>query len=444
MRISIVGTGYVGLVTGVCFAERGHEVCCVDVDADKVARINQGHPPIFEEGLEPLLQSNLGRRFQATTDLSAAVLDSELTMIAVGTPFDGQRIDLTFIRRAAEQIGDVLARKPAYHVVVVKSTVVPGTTRSVVMPLLAERSGKRPGADFGVGMNPEFLSEGVAVQDFMNPDRIVLGSSDARAGETMQELYASFRDVEKLTTNLDTAEMIKYASNSVLATLISFANEIGNLCARLGHIDVEDVMRGVHLANYFSPHAAAAGRVTAPITSFLAAGCGFGGSCLPKDVLALIRHGQAAGEPMPLLSAVIDINLSQPERMLAMLREELPTLSNRRVAVLGLAFKPGTDDVRQSPAIPLLEKLSAAGCRTTAYDPVVNGAQAGHFPPHTEFAPSLEAAVADAEAVMIVTRWEEFRELPRIIAQRSVAPVVIDGRRMLPANSVARYRGIGC
>ena len=282
MRISVIGTGYVGLVTGVCLAEVGHDVTCVDVDPVKVQTIRSGKTPIFEEGLEPMLQRHLGKRLWVTETLRDAVLESEVTFIAVGTPFDGKEIDLTYIRQAAREIGRALADKPSYHLVIVKSTVIPGTTDNVVAPIVAEESGKVAGRDFGVGMNPEFLTEGVAVQDFMDPDRIVLGGADEKAIETMAAIYAPFKDAPTVRTNNKTAELIKYASNATLATMISFSNEIANLATRLGGIDAAEVMKAVHLARYFTTTLKDGQRVTAPIASFLYAGGGFGGSCLPK------------------------------------------------------------------------------------------------------------------------------------------------------------------
>src|SRR6185295_13146068 len=255
---------------------------------------------------------------------------------------------------------------------VVKSTVVSGTTDDVVLPALVAASGKRAGADFGVGMNPEFLTEGVAVDDFMRPDRIVLGGMDERSVDVLERLYAPFSsDVPRFRTNNKTAEMIKYASNAVLATMISFSNEVGNLCAQLGNIDAADVMRGVHLARYFTtPLDDGAKRITAPITTFLYAGCGFGGSCLPKDVKALVAHGASAGQPMPLLDTVVKINEQQPRRVVELLEKHFPSLAGVRISVLGLAFKPDTDDMRESPAIPIIRDLLALGAVVSAYDPV--------------------------------------------------------------------------
>lgn len=443
MRISVIGTGYVGLVSGACFSEIGHDCICVDVDPSKVERINRGVPPIHENGLEDLLKRHVGTRLRATTDLRTAVLDSAATFIAVGTPFDGTRIDLSYIREAARQIGVALRDKAGYHVVIVKSTVVPGTTDEVVLPELERASGKRAGVDFGVGMNPEFLTEGVAVDDFMRPDRIVIGGMDDRSIALQREIYAPFPDAPVMTTNNKTAEMIKYTSNSVLATMISFSNEMANVCSALGGVDVADVMRGVHLARYFTSSLEDGRRVKAPITSFLWAGCGYGGSCLPKDTKALSAHGAAHGAPMPLLDAVIQTNLQQPTRIVEMLNRHMPTLAGRRITVLGLAFKEDTDDVRESPAIPIIRKLCDLGATVVAYDPIAGDAARPLLPAQVALVASLEQAIEGAEAVVLVTRWQEFQRLPALLAGRADAPVVIDGRRVIDPQSVAKYEGVG-
>ncbi|MCW5661983.1 MAG: UDP-glucose/GDP-mannose dehydrogenase family protein [Burkholderiaceae bacterium] len=443
MRISVIGTGYVGLVSGACFAAIGHDCTCVDVDADKVERINRGEPPIHEKGLPALLAQHVGTSLRATTDLRAAVHDSDITFIAVGTPFDGQRIDLRYVRQVAGEIGAVLRDKTTYHVVVVKSTVVPGTTDDVVLPELERVSGKKAGVDFGVGMNPEFLTEGVAIDDFMRPDRIVLGGIDQRSIEVQQRVYAPFGQTPKMATNNKTAEMIKYTSNSVLATLVSFSNEIGNLCTALGDVDVADVMRGVHLARYFTPTLEDGRQVRAPITSFLWAGCGYGGSCLPKDTKALSAHGAAHGEPMRLLDAVIATNAAQPQRMLAKLEAGLRSLAGASVALLGLAFKEGTDDVRESPAIAIARMLVERDVSVIAYDPIAVPAARAVMPAQVRYAESLEEALRDVDAALLVTRWDEFRRVPELLAGRSAPPLVIDGRRMLQPEALARYDGIG-
>ncbi|MEM6550576.1 MAG: UDP-glucose/GDP-mannose dehydrogenase family protein [Planctomycetota bacterium] len=453
MDLAIIGAGYVGLVTGVCLAEKGHRVTCVDLDAERVVRINRGEPPIFEAGLEPLLKRHVGDRFRATTDLASAVREAQLTMIAVGTPFDGKQIDLRYIREATQQVGEALRETDGYHLVVIKSTVVPGTTQDVVRPLLAESSGKTHGRGFGVAMNPEFLSEGVAIRDFMEPDRIVLGCDDKQGLAMLHELYAPFDPaVPRVETNPGTAEMIKYASNALFATLISYANEIAGLCSSLGGIDAARVMQGLHLAGGFRmqsdgrialPGSAEPDAQVARITSFLEAGCGFGGSCLPKDVSALAAHGRAHGRAMPLLDAVLGINREQPTEMLQLLRRRFDTLTGLSVAVLGLAFKPGTDDVRLSPALPLIELLHAEGAKLTLYDPLVTADADPRFGPPAHFAADLEDALAEQDAVMIVTRWDDFTAIPELVADHVHPPVVIDGRRILAPDAVPAYEGIG-
>lgn len=445
MKVAVIGTGYVGLVTGVCLAERGHQVVCVDMDPAKVAAINQGIPTIFERGLPPLLQRNVADgRLRASTDLPAAIAQADLSLIAVGTPFDGRQIDLTQIRTVAREIGAALATRDGYHVVVVKSTVVPGTTDDVVRPILEEASGRKAGVDFGVGMNPEFLTEGEAVSDFLEPDRIVLGGIDTSTIAVLEELYSSFAGVPRVHTNNKTAELIKYTSNALLATMISFSNEIANLCAAVGDVDVVDVMHGVHLSRYLSSIMPDGSRVEPAIVSFLAAGCGFGGSCLPKDVNALIAHGERAGVPMDVLKAVIRVNERQAGRMLRLLGRHFASLVGVRVTVLGLSFRPDTNDMRESPAVPLVEQLLAAGARVAAYDPAATAEARKVFAGRpVNLCDSLEEAVADAEAVLLVTRWDEFRRVPALIEGLEQPPVLVDGRRFLDKGSVARYEGIG-
>jgi UDPglucose 6-dehydrogenase len=444
MKVSVIGTGYVGLVSGVCLAEKGHQVYCVDIDGEKVAKINQGIPPIFEKGLEELLEKNIGRNLTATSDISKAVQQSEISLIAVGTPFDGGEIDLTFIRSVSQQIGQVLRSKDQYHVVVVKSTVVPGTTDGVVLPLLEKFSGKKAGDDFGVGMNPEFLREGEAVDDFMNPDRIVLGAIDARSLQVLRELYQPFTGVDIVATNTRTAEMIKYAANSLLATMISFSNEIANLCTALRNIDVAEVMQGVHLDKRLSPVTADGDRIVPAFITYIEAGCGFGGSCFPKDVKALISHGRQKGLPMPLLESVVRVNEKQPLQVISLVRKYFPSLHNVPLAVLGLAFKPGTDDMRESPAIPIVNELRKEGAMLQAYDPVASReAQKIFGNTGIQYCETLQQAIREVQGIIILTRWQEFKGLPDMIRKLESQPVIIDGRRMLDKTSVANYDGIG-
>lgn len=444
MKISIVGTGYVGLVTGVCFAEKGHDVVCVDVDQKKVDLINAGTPPIFEQGLEVLLRKNIKGRLRATTNLHKAVHETQISMIAVGTPFDGREIDLTFIKAVSREIGQSLRSKSGYHVVIVKSTVVPGTTDDVVRPILEEASGKKAGVDFGVGMNPEFLTEGEAVNDFLFPDRIVLGGMDEATIEQQAELYKGFFGVEVLRTNNKTAEMIKYTANALLATLISFSNEMANLCAAVKDVDVVDVMRGVHTSRYLSVDLPEGKRVQPPIVSFLAAGCGFGGSCFPKDVKALAAHGERLHAPMHVLDAVLKVNEQQPQKIIQLLKKHFASLKGVRVSILGLAFRPDTNDMRESPAIPIVRSLLREGAVVKGYDPVATDEARKIFSSQElELSGSLSDALTKADAVVLVTRWDEFRKVPDLLRSRTPQPLFVDGRRLLDKSTIARYEGIG-
>jgi UDPglucose 6-dehydrogenase len=443
MNVSIIGTGYVGLVSGVCLAEAGHDVVCVDVDAGKVARILEGVPPIFEEGLQDLLHRNLGRRFTATVDLHRAVLGSEVSLIAVGTPFDGSHIDLSYVEGAAREIGRALRDRDGYHVVTVKSTVVPGTTDTLVRGVLEDASGKRAGTHFGLAMNPEFLTEGQAVRDFLEPDRIVLGAIDGRTLEALDALYAPFPAAPRIRTNLRTAEMVKYASNALLATAISFSNEVANLCAAIGGVDVVDVLEGVHASSYLTVACPDGHRARAPIASFLGAGCGFGGSCLPKDVKALVAHGERTGTAMPLLRAVLTVNEAQPGQILRLLERHFRWLSGLRVGVLGLAFKPDTDDVRESPAIGVIRMLLARNASVKAYDPVAVPEARKVLDGDVRYAATLDDCLEGVDAVVLLTRWREFEPVPARLAALKEPPLLVDGRRQLDKRMVARYAGIG-
>ena len=438
MRVAIVGMGYVGLVTGVCLAEKGHQVTCVDLNEEKVRAVASGEVPIYEEGLEELLGRNLGERFRATSDPAKAVGEAELTMIAVGTPFDGTQIDLSAVRSAARSVGEAIRGCDDFPVVVVKSTVVPGSTRDVVTPVLEEAAGGEAGTAFGAGVNPEFLTEGRAVRDFMHPDRLVLGSSDERTAARLEQLYEGFPDVPRIHTSVTAAETIKYASNALLATMISFSNEFADLCSAVGDADVVDVMRGLHSSMYLTVDGE-----QAPITSFLEAGCGYGGSCLPKDVKALIAHGARNGVPMEVLRATDDVNARRPDEVVAILERHLAPLEGKRITVLGLAFKPDTDDVRESPAIPIVQRLLAAGATVRAHDPVVRRLPEPIAGTGVELESGLETALTGSDAALLVTRWRQYESLPEVVARLGKPILVIDGRRLLPADSVPDYDGVG-
>jgi UDPglucose 6-dehydrogenase/GDP-mannose 6-dehydrogenase len=432
MRITVIGTGYVGLTTGVCLAGVGHEVVCVDVLAERVEAINRGEAPFYEPGLDELLSGALaGRRLRATRELAGPVASSEVTLIAVGTPqrTDGQ-IDLSYVAEAARQIGEALRDAGGYHVVAVKSTVVPGTTDTLVKGVLEESSGLAAG-EFGLCMNPEFLREGSAVYDFNSPDRVVIGQWDERSGRVLAGVYESF-DCPKVFTTLRNAEMIKYASNSLLATLISFSNEIAGLCEATPDTDVETVLEGVHLDRRLSPFADG-GRVRPEILGFLRAGCGFGGSCLPKDVNALRAYAREREVAPRLLDAVVAVNSERPSKLVGLAEEALGSLEGAAVAVLGLAFKPGTDDLRESPSLAVLRLLAEKGATVRTYDPMFTSRpEALRSCERVEFCRTAEDALRGSDAALVVTGWPEFARADwAMLCGLMRRPLVVDGRGVL-------------
>jgi UDPglucose 6-dehydrogenase/GDP-mannose 6-dehydrogenase len=445
MKVSIIGAGYVGLVSGACLADMGHEVTCVDKDPAKLAAINAAKSPLHEEGLEALLQRNVGQRLFATGSTIEAVVESDLTLIAVPTPFDPVtgKIDLKYVLAATTEVGHAIRKKNAYHVVVVKSTVVPGTTDTAVREALEASAGRMVGRDIGLGVNPEFLSEGTAVADFMKPDRIVIGGVDATSIGYLTQLYAPQRHVPTVTVNNATAEMIKYASNTMLATAISFANELARLCGAIPGVDSVDVQRGLHLARYLNVPLPDGSAKKAGIASFFAAGCGFGGSCLPKDTAALVAHGKAFGVDMPVLEAVLKINRGQAGVTVGLLKKHVPDLRGKNVAILGTAFKPDTADLRQSPAEPIIEQLLAEGAVVKTFDPAANADTRRHFGEKITVADTLDEAVRGAAGVIVCTGWPQFADLPAALKRLNADPVVVDGRRMFSPRTFTKYEGIG-
>lgn len=443
MRVSIVGTGYVGLVSGVCLASLGFHVVCVDSDTRKAEMIRAGNAPIHEEALDELLASTIGSTLEVTTDLDKAVAETDLTIVAVGTPSTPNGIDLTQIRAAVRDVGRAIAVKQQFHIVVIKSTVVPGTTDTVLVDELEHATGGVAGVDFGIGVNPEFLTEGTAVADFLQPDRIVIGAEDERTERAVRQLYRGFENAELIVTNMRTAEMIKYASNALLATAISFSNEMANLGAAIGRIDTVEVMRGVSASRYLTERNGGVA-VRAELASFLSAGCGFGGSCLPKDVSALAAEGARRGVPMRILDSVLAVNREQPRVLVDVIRRELGELSEARIGILGLAFKPETDDTRESPAFPLIRMLGHAGAKLIVHDPVVK--EAG-IPESVrgliERRGDLLGLLRDVDAVVLITSWRQYLDIPKLVASLPDPPLVVDGRRLFSSSSVPRYAGIG-
>jgi UDPglucose 6-dehydrogenase len=426
--ISIIGSGYVGTTVAACLADYGHDVTNVDIDEEIVAAINDGKAPIHEPGLAELVAEYGGDRLRATTDY-AAVRETDVTFLALPTPSreDGS-IDLDILKAGVRSLGEALAAKDDPHLVVVKSTVVPGTTEETIAPLLTETSGKTLDDDLHVAMNPEFLQEGSAVSNFRNPDKVVLGARTEFARERLRELFAPLladSDAALVETGIREAEMIKYANNAFLASKVSLVNELGNICKEYG-VDAYEVADAIGLDDRISER-------------FLRSGIGWGGSCFPKDVAALIAAAHDAGYEPTLLEAAVAVNDEQPERMLDLLENHVAP-AGKRIAVLGLAFKPGTDDVRNSRAIPIIEGLRERDAGVVAYDPVATENMRERFP-EIEYVDSAAEALEDAHAAVVVTDWDEFAALDSEF-DAMADPVIVDGRRIVEPCEGLTYEGL--
>ncbi|HEX6742039.1 MAG TPA: UDP-glucose/GDP-mannose dehydrogenase family protein [Sphingomicrobium sp.] len=431
MRIAMIGTGYVGLVSGACFADFGHQVACVDKDSAKIDGLNAGVMPIWEPGLEALVKANVERgRLSFTTDLTRGVEQAEAVFIAVGTPArrgDGHA-DLTFVFEAVRELAKVI--RPG-AVVVTKSTVPVGTGDKIVA-ILAEEGAE----GIAVASNPEFLREGAAIRDFKIPDRIVVGADDDKARDVLKEIYRPLflNQAPILFTGRRTAELTKYAANAFLATKISFINEIADLCEAVD-ADVQDVARGIGLDNRIGP-------------KFLHAGPGYGGSCFPKDTLALLQTAELAGVEQQIVSAVVKVNDERKQAMAERVEQALDgSVAGKRIAVLGLAFKPNTDDMREAPSIPLVRTLAERGAEVAAFDPVARE-QAEKVLSGIAYAADAYAAADGADAVVIVTEWDEFRALDLdTLAARMRGKALVDLRNVWDPHEAERaglsYFGVG-
>ena len=423
MRIAIIGTGYVGLVSGTCFSEFGINVTCIDKDADKISRLKKGDIPIYEPGLEQLVKTNADAgRLTFSTDLKSAVEGADAVFIAVGTPSrrgDGHA-DLSYVYAAAEEVAHAIS---GYTVIVTKSTVPVGTGREVERIIRKIR----PDAEFDVASNPEFLREGSAINDFMRPDRVVIGAETDRAQDVMRQLYRVLYLIETpiLFTSLETSELIKYAANTFLATKITFINEISDLCEKVG-ADIHDVSKGIGLD----------GRIG---KKFLHPGPGYGGSCFPKDTLALVKTAQDYNSPLRIVEAVVDIN---EKRKLAMAQRVIDacngSLDGKTVAVLGLTFKPNTDDMRDSPSLAIVPALIEAGAHVRAYDPE-GMEEAKKLLPDAFYCDDAYSTTEGADVLVIITEWNEFRslDLARVKGLMS-APVLVDLRNIYSPNDVEK------
>lgn len=428
MKIAIVGTGYVGLVSGTCFAEMGTEVYCVDVDAQKIANLNQGILPIYEPGLEEMVQRNRkAGRLHFLTDLAACLNKVEVVFSAVGTPPDEDgSADLKYVLEVAHTVGKYMEK---YLTIVTKSTVPVGTAHKVRLAIQEELDKRHSNLTFDVASNPEFLKEGAAVKDFLSPNRIVVGVESTRAKDLMTRLYRPFllNNFRVIFMDVPSAEMTKYAANAMLATRISFMNDIANLCEIVG-ADVNMVRKGIGTDERIGHH-------------FLYPGCGYGGSCFPKDVKALVKTASDHGYPMRILQAVEAVNESQKSILFRKLEHYFQgDLKGKRIAVWGLAFKPETDDMREAPSLVVIQKLIESGCQVTAYDPIAIPESRRRIGDAVRYAKDIYDAVVDADALLLVTEWKEFRMPSWAAIKKLMAnPLVVDGRNIYDSKEMEEY-----
>jgi UDPglucose 6-dehydrogenase len=426
MQISVFGTGYVGLVTGVCFAEMGNDVICADVDANKIAKLKEGISPIYEPGLDNLITSNYhDKRISFTTDLKDAVLKSDIIFIAVGTPSDVDgSADLKYVLSVAQTIGEHMQ---GYKLIVTKSTVPVGTYLKVKETLQATLRKRGVDFDFDVCSNPEFLREGAAIEDCLKPSRVVVGVESEKAAATLKKMYDPFLKNGNPILVMDplSSEMTKYAANAMLATKISLMNEFSRLCDKVG-ADIENVRRGIGSDPRIGPH-------------FIYAGVGYGGSCFPKDVRALIHTGREKNERLDILESVEKVNHVQRENFYTKIKSKLGSLSGKTVAVWGIAFKPGTDDIREAPAIDLIDWIMKDGGKVQAYDPVAAENAQKHFDnaKTLSFYDNQYDCLHNADALVIVTEWKSFRE-PNFkkMSERLKKAIIFDGRNIYNASEL--------
>ncbi len=419
MKVAIVGTGYVGLVTGTCFAEMGTEVYCVDIDSRKIENLKKGIIPIYEPGLEEMVRRNVqAERLHFTTELKECLNDVEVLFSAVGTPPDEDgSADLKYVLDVARTIGRYMTK---YLLVVTKSTVPVGTAQIIKQTIQHELDLRGVDLSFDIASNPEFLKEGTAISDFMSPDRVVVGVESERAEALMSKLYRPFllNNFRVIYMDVPSAEMTKYAANAMLATRISFMNDIANLCEIIG-ADVNMVRKGIGTDERIG-------------SRFLYPGCGYGGSCFPKDVKALVRTGVDNGYPMRILQAVEDVNEMQKTILFQKLYKHFDgDLEGKKIALWGLAFKPETDDMREAPSLVLIDKMVEAGCEVTAYDPIAMAEAQRRIDGKVLYAKDIYDSVVDADALVLVTEWKEFR-MPSWNAIKKLmrVPLVIDGRNI--------------
>lgn len=422
-KISVFGIGYVGLCTAVCFANKGFKVIAITTTPEKAEKINSGNSIIYEPELEKMLKNVLKKKlFYCTIDYKYAITNSDISFIAVGTPsLPNGSIDLTQIKSVSKNIGEALKEKNKYHLIVVKSTVVPTTSEKIVKPIIEENSGRKCGIDFGLCMSPEFLREGMAIYDTFNPDRVVIGGYDKKSIILLEKIYKKFYGKKVppiIKTNLSIAELIKYASNAFLAMKISFINTIANICEKIPGADVMEVAKGVGLDKRIGQ-------------SFLNAGLGYGGSCFPKDVKALIAFSKELGYNPILIETIEEVNKLQPYKAIELAKKIIGEIEGKRIAILGLAFKPNTDDMREAVSIKIINKLLEEKAEVIAYDPMAIENAKKIFGEKIKYASSAMECIKNADCCIIVTEWDEFKKIkPEHFIKYMRNAAIVDGRRI--------------
>jgi UDPglucose 6-dehydrogenase len=439
LKVSVIGMGYVGLCTAVCFANKGFKTTISTNDPEKVKMVKKGKPPFYEPQLEELLKKAIKtKNLRAVIGRREAILETDISFITVGTPSqsDGS-VDLKFVEEASKEIGEALKEKGNSHLIVVKSTVPPGTTEKLVKTNIEKQSEKICGKHFSLCFNPEFLREGNAVYDTLHPDYIVIGEHDKKSGDTLEQAYKQFYDKNTpptMRTNLPTAELVKYANNAFLATKISFINTFANVCEKIPGADIKKIAEAIGKDHRISPH-------------FLNAGLGWGGSCFPKDVKAFIAFSKKLGFNPTLIQATNKANQDQVKFTIQKAKNELKTLKGKKIAILGLAFKPDTDDIREARSIKIITQLLTQGAKVTAYDPMAASNTKKILKKRVSYASSAIECLKNADCAILVTEWEEFKKLkPEDFSQNMRKPILIDGRRIYNPEKFSkkmRYIAIG-
>ncbi len=434
MKITIVGTGYVGLITGVCLSSKGHKVINVDINTKIVECINKSEPHFHEKGLPELLKKViLNKNFSASTSLEKALNVSEVVIVAVGTPSKNGDIDLSYVKSVSEKIGTYMKTSKNKICVIIKSTVIPGTTDHIIKNII-EKNSNLVHTDFGLGMNPEFLKEGSAIYDFMNPDRIVFGYEDDKALNILKNLYKPW-DCKKILVNTRTAEFIKYANNTILASQISLSNELSLLASRLTKVDFTKVIDGVQSDYRWNPKYENKS-IKPEILSYQIPGCGYGGSCFPKDVEAISALGLKKGIDMVMTNAITKVNSKQPYQVVSLIEQTYGSIKSKKILLLGLSFKPETDDVRESPSIKIIESIYNLDAQITVHDPIALKnfkKKVGHIFPKIISTSNWKNCIDQNEIIIIATNWDEYRDLMKLNVSRKL---IFDCRRLFKPDEI--------